>query len=127
MGAPTSPGPAAVSGPTTTAVADGSSGSGPNPGQSRETSSSDVGVPENSKYGAYLSGATASAPSTAGDGDENEKKERGTSDGSLRDEPSGPDDYIEYPTGVTFLFIVVALILSIFLVSLDMVCSVSCL
>jgi hypothetical protein len=41
-------------------------------------------------------------------------------EGSVREEPLGQDD-MDYPTGWAFTFIVVALVLSIFLISLDMV------
>jgi hypothetical protein len=50
-------------------------------------------------------------------GDEKKELERG---GSVGEDPAETND-IEYPTGWTFTFIVVALVLSIFLVSLDMV------
>lgn len=67
--------------------------------------------PPNPKYDAYLSGATS----------EDEKKEPETNS-SVKEEAPAEDDGIEYPTGLPFAFIVVALVLSIFLVSLDMVC-----
>ncbi|KAL2127329.1 hypothetical protein VTI74DRAFT_10898 [Chaetomium olivicolor] len=81
---------------------------------STDTRRSSLRPPIPAKYEAYLSGETTRAPSEIGD---DEKKHEETS-GSIRDE-SSPDD-IEYPTGWTFTFIVVALVLSIFLVSLDM-------
>lgn len=72
--------------------------------------------------------ASTRAPSTAPDVDYDEKKE-GT--GNTADEETGearPAGLVptaaspgEYPTGARLLFIVVALVLSIFLVSLDMV------
>ncbi|KAG7289157.1 hypothetical protein NEMBOFW57_005520 [Staphylotrichum longicolle] len=65
--------------------------------------------PPNPKYDAYLSGATS----------EDEKKEPETNS-SVKEEAPAEDDGIEYPTGLPFAFIVVALVLSIFLVSLDM-------
>lgn len=71
--------------------------------------------------------ASTRAPSTAPDVDY-EKKEGA---GNVTDEetgnvgPAGPESteasLAEYPTGARLLFIVVALVLSIFLVSLDMV------
>jgi MFS family permease len=73
--------------------------------------------PLSSKYEAYLSGASTRAPSPVGFG--NEKKDSEKGDG-VGEDPAETDD-IEYPTGWTFTFIVVALVLSIFLVSLDMV------
>ncbi|GAB1314464.1 Efflux pump antibiotic resistance protein [Madurella fahalii] len=73
---------------------------------------SHLAPPERSNYEAYLSGETTRAPSVSGD--ENEKN--GVEAGSVREE----QDTTEYPTGWTFTFIVVALVMSIFLVSLDM-------
>ena len=73
--------------------------------------------PLSSKYEAYLSGASTRAPSPVEFGNEKKDSERGNSVG----EHPGDTDDIEYPTGWTFTFIVVALVLSIFLVSLDMV------
>jgi hypothetical protein len=58
-----------------------------------------------------------------GNDDENEKDQEikdAEKNGSVKEEPAGGDD-MEYPTGLTFGFIIVALVLSIFLVSLDMV------
>jgi hypothetical protein len=58
-----------------------------------------------------------------GNEDENEidpEKKDVERNGSVKEEPAGGDD-MEYPTGISFAFIIVALVLSIFLVSLDMV------
>lgn len=73
--------------------------------------------------------ASTRAPSTAPDVDYEEKKE---STGNVTDEETGKAgpagleatdaSLAEYPTGARLLFIVIALVLSIFLVSLDMVC-----
>lgn len=73
--------------------------------------------------------ASTRAPSTVPDIDYDEKKE-GT--GKTTDEETGEARPVgleptqtnpgEYPTGARLLFIVIALVLSIFLVSLDMVC-----
>lgn len=45
--------------------------------------------------------------------------------GAVKEKPAEEEEEIEYPTGVAFTFIVVALVLSVFLVSLDMVCFLS--
>ncbi len=71
-----------------------------------------------SKYDAYLSGASTRAGSPAR-GDQ-EKKEQQV-EGSVKEEQPEAMDEGEYPTGWAFTFIVVALVLSVFLVSLDMV------
>lgn len=72
--------------------------------------------------------ASTRAPSTAPDVDYQEKKEGA---GNVIDEESGKEgpaglepteaSSADYPTGARLLFIVIALVLSIFLVSLDMV------
>lgn len=75
--------------------------------------------------------ASTRAPSTAPDvtSDYDEKKD---SAGNVTDEEKGetqptvseaaPSSPGEYPTGARLMFIIIALILSVFLVSLDMVC-----
>ncbi|AEO56525.1 hypothetical protein MYCTH_2059428 [Thermothelomyces thermophilus ATCC 42464] len=85
--------------------------------------------------GYFSSDDTTRAPSTAGDETEkaweaatatgeNEKKDVRATGDSVRDEPVGQEDggeeEMEYPTGLPFVFIIIALVLSIFLVSLDM-------
>lgn len=72
--------------------------------------------------------ASTRAPSTAPDVEYDEKKE---SPGNVTDEEkvdaqqTGPESAqaipVEYPTGIRLVFIVIALVLSVFLVSLDMV------
>lgn len=72
--------------------------------------------------------ASTRAPSTAPDVDSEEKK---GSVGNVTDEETGETrpagfepteaSLVEYPTGARLLFIVIALVMSIFLVSLDMV------
>ncbi|KAK4099579.1 MFS general substrate transporter [Parathielavia hyrcaniae] len=72
------------------------------------------------KTEAYLSGETTRAPTPATEkGVENEKdSEKG---GSVKEEAAGTAiEEMEYPTGLAFSFIVVALVLTVFLVSLDM-------
>ncbi|KAK4122176.1 MFS general substrate transporter [Parathielavia appendiculata] len=69
------------------------------------------------KTEAYLSGESTRAPTPTEKGDENEKDPEKS--GSVKEEGAGTDE-MEYPTGLAFSFIVVALVLSIFLVSLDM-------
>ncbi len=76
--------------------------------------------PPQAKNDAYLSDATTRAPSPSPTGVEDEKKGP-TPAGSVREGAQEAQDEMEYPTGVSFAFIVVALVLSIFLVSLDMV------
>lgn len=85
--------------------------------------------------GYFSSDETTRAPSTAGEetekawtttatSDENEKKDANATGGSVRNEPVGQDgeqDETKYPTGLPLTFIIIALVLSIFLVSLDMV------
>ncbi|KAK3901419.1 putative HC-toxin efflux carrier TOXA [Staphylotrichum tortipilum] len=73
--------------------------------------------PNPSKYDAYLSGASTRAGSPARG--EQEKKEP-PAEGSVKEEQPEAEDDGEYPTGWAFTFIVVALVLSVFLVSLDM-------
>ncbi|KAL2176414.1 major facilitator superfamily domain-containing protein [Thermothelomyces heterothallicus CBS 202.75] len=84
--------------------------------------------------GYFSSDDTTRAPSTAGDETEkgweaatatgeNEKKDVKATGDSVRDEPVGQEDgeeEMDYPTGLPFIFIIIALVLSIFLVSLDM-------
>ncbi|KXX76653.1 putative HC-toxin efflux carrier TOXA [Madurella mycetomatis] len=82
------------------------------PPSSAEMSVSRLAPPARSNHEAHLSGETTRTPSVSGD--ENEKNGEGR--GSLEEE----QDMTEYPTGWTFTFIVIALVLSIFLVSLDM-------
>jgi len=73
---------------------------------------------------AYLSGGSTRAPSTI----EIEKEKAGeqTDSGSTKEEPSSPTpqsedgDAVEYPSGAPLAFVVVALVLSVFLVALDM-------
>lgn len=75
--------------------------------------------------------ASTRVPSTAPDVDYDEKKEGA---GNVTDEetgkagPAGLDptegSFGDYPTGARLLFIVIALVLSVFLVSLDMVCRI---
>ncbi|KAH6850643.1 major facilitator superfamily domain-containing protein [Chaetomium sp. MPI-CAGE-AT-0009] len=66
----------------------------------------------------------AASPATLGNGRKNsgEMKEKRNSGEMNEKEKSGEMkvDEIEYPTGVAFTFIIVALVLSVFLVSLDM-------
>lgn len=74
-----------------------------------------------SKHDAYHSGATTRAASPVAFEKETAAE---AAAGSVKAEESAasPDsDEMEYPTGMTFTFIIVALVLSIFLVSLDMV------
>jgi hypothetical protein len=98
---------------------------------SSEQAAATLTPPKLSNHDGHLSGDTTRAPTPVGDETdhtraatpvtvENEKKDP-LADGSVKDEPVGADE-IEYPTGVAFAFIIVALVLSIFLVSLDMVC-----
>ncbi|KAK0720101.1 major facilitator superfamily domain-containing protein [Lasiosphaeris hirsuta] len=72
-----------------------------------------------SRNSAYLSGGSTRAPSTVFD---IEKKVDDEETGSTKEEPAVPtsEDDAEYPTGLGLAFIVVALVLSIFLMSLDM-------
>ncbi|KAK3359670.1 major facilitator superfamily-domain-containing protein [Lasiosphaeria hispida] len=72
-----------------------------------------------SRNSAYLSGGSTRAPSTVFDV---EKKVEDEESGSTKEEPAVPtnEDGAEYPTGVGLAFIVVALVLSMFLMSLDM-------
>ncbi|KAL2163024.1 hypothetical protein VTH06DRAFT_6860 [Thermothelomyces fergusii] len=91
--------------------------------------------PASGRDGDLSSDETTRTPSTAGDEtekawaasgtatDENENKDANPAGDSVRDEPAGQDDgqgEMEYPTGLPFVFIIIALVLSIFLVSLDM-------
>jgi hypothetical protein len=82
---------------------------------SSEAPRTTLSPPDPVHYDAYLSDTTTRPASPAPD----EKKDVETA-GSVKEEASGPEDG-EYPTGWAFTFIVVALVLSIFLVSLDMV------
>lgn len=84
-----------------------------------ETPASGLSPPEHTKQDAYLSGASTHAPSISGDGNEKKGAETGS---SLAEEPLDSDAAL-YPTGWTLGMVIVALVLSIFLVSLDMVCS----
>lgn len=71
--------------------------------------------------------ASTRAPSTAPDFDEKKRDTGGETDEERGDEvEDAPQeeraaDPMDYPTGVRLTFIIVALVLSIFLVSLDMV------
>ncbi|KAK4157152.1 hypothetical protein C8A00DRAFT_40385 [Chaetomidium leptoderma] len=106
MPSPTTPGPMRSSDTTLPDAERPSSG---------ETPASTLSPPKPAKYDAYLSGETTRAASP-----ENEKGKKDPDvGGSVKEEPAESDD-IEYPTGWTFTFIVVALVCSIFLVSLDM-------
>jgi hypothetical protein len=75
---------------------------------------------------AYLSGESTRAPSTMESTAELEKKGE-TDSASTKEEPSLPsptsddEEAIEYPHGAPLFFVVVALVLSVFLVALDMV------
>lgn len=136
MPSPTTPGPARSS-DATLADADRAG--------AEEAAASTLSPPNPNKYDAYLSGTTTRAATPTED--ENEKQTPGTpaedekekqkpgaptedekekqkpeTSGSIKAEPAEVQDDTEYPTGWTFTFIVVALVLSIFLVSLDMVC-----
>ncbi|KAK5654929.1 hypothetical protein OQA88_6685 [Cercophora sp. LCS_1] len=78
-------------------------------------------APGTARNSAYLSGGSTRAPSTI----ELEKKAEDTDSGSTKDEPSTPTiseeaEEDEYPHGAKLVFVVVALVLSIFLVALDM-------
>lgn len=74
------------------------------------------------KQDAYLSDSTTRAPSLSESGNENKEKAAERTSNSLKEEPLGSEqDSNEYPTGFTLVSIVIALVLSIFLVSLDMV------
>lgn len=74
--------------------------------------------------------ASTRAPSTAPDFDEKKRETGGETDEERGDEvEDAPQEDAaaavnaeEYPTGMRLTFIIVALVLSIFLVSLDMVC-----
>lgn len=65
------------------------------------------------KYEAYLSCNSTRASSEVGDDEQ--------IDGTDGESEPSPDE-MQYPTGWPFAFIVIALVLGIFLVSLDMVC-----
>lgn len=81
----------------------------------------------------YLSGESTRAASPTGDDETTVTKEKvvaasvkaasakDVEAGAVKESGNGEDE-IEYPTGLPFVFIIVALVLSIFLVSLDMVC-----
>lgn len=77
---------------------------------------------------AYLSGDSTRAPSTMGSTFDLEKKGAETDSASTKDstkeEPlpvkNDEEEPTEYPTGIKLAFIVVALVLSVFLVSLDL-------
>ena len=63
-------------------------------------------------------------PSTLGEGKEREKNEEtetGNTSINKEDEVESIKDAIEYPKGASLAFIIIAIILSIFLASLDMV------
>ncbi|KAK3942577.1 putative HC-toxin efflux carrier TOXA [Diplogelasinospora grovesii] len=70
---------------------------------------------------AYLSGGSTRAPSTIEDP---EKKAENEDTASTKEEQAVPvpaaEDLGEYPQGISLIFIVVALVLSVFLMSLDM-------
>ncbi|KAK4239384.1 major facilitator superfamily domain-containing protein [Achaetomium macrosporum] len=106
MASSSTPGPPGSSSDATLADA--------NPPSSSETPSTNPSPPQVPNQEAYLSGESTRAASTVGD----EKKDA-TAEGSVSEAPPAQDD-MEYPTGWSFTFIVVALVLSIFLVSLDM-------
>ncbi|KAL2017360.1 hypothetical protein VTK56DRAFT_2283 [Thermocarpiscus australiensis] len=109
--APPVPRPAASSDPTCA--------NAERPG-TRKGQPSNPSPPLRSKYEAYLSCATApSSPNQTAPGNDSEKKDS-SSDRSAKHEPPLVLDLFEYPSGWTFTFIVIALVLSIFLVSLDM-------
>lgn len=84
---------------------------------SSETPASTLAPAMDPKYDANLSTGSTRAPTPLPD-EKNEKNGSGT-DGSTKEEPLGSDEN-DYPTGWSFTFIIVALVLSIFLVSLDM-------
>jgi len=81
-------------------------------------------APDTARNSAYLSGGSTRAPSTIelekkGEMDSASSKDEAASPSSSAS-VSGEEEAIEYPQGTTLLFIVVALVLSIFLVALDM-------
>jgi hypothetical protein len=68
-----------------------------------------------------LSRTTSRTTTPTGEG-YREKEGGNSTDGSIREGMTAPSkDENEYPTGWAFVFIIVALVLSIFLISLDMV------
>lgn len=87
------------------------------PSPSAPAGSSSTDQTPDSKDEADLSENTTRAQSPVGGEDE----KKGTETASSLKEESLGSDAIEYPTGWSFTFIVVALVLSIFLISLDMV------
>ncbi|KAK4451967.1 major facilitator superfamily-domain-containing protein [Podospora aff. communis PSN243] len=69
----------------------------------------------------YLSGDSTRPPSTIESTIDLEKKQAADAASTKEEVPSTDDEVeIEYPTGTTLAFIVVALVLSVFLVALDM-------
>lgn len=110
MALPTTPGAVASSQTTLAGVERPNTGETPAFGRS---------PPELAKNDAYLSGGSTRAASVSGALDE--KKDAGTGSSSIREEPLDSDG-MEYPQGWTLGMVIVALVLSIFLVSLDMVC-----
>ncbi|KAK0619729.1 major facilitator superfamily domain-containing protein [Immersiella caudata] len=68
----------------------------------------------------YLSGSSTRAPSTIESTIDLEKKQAADAASTKEEAPSTDEPEIEYPKGTTLAFIVVALVLSVFLVALDM-------
>ncbi|KAK0652359.1 major facilitator superfamily domain-containing protein [Cercophora newfieldiana] len=91
------------------------------------TSSLAAPAPGTARNSAYLSGDSTRAPSTMESTIDLEKKAEGgeTDSGSTKEELApipidDEEDAVQYPKGATLTFIVVALVLSVFLVALDM-------
>jgi len=81
-------------------------------------------APGTARNSAYLSSGSTHAPSTMGSTIDLEKKAEAETDSGSTKEELAPvideEDAVEYPKGATLAFIVVALVLSVFLVALDM-------